>query len=123
MKINVLISLLILTSSVFIKAQIILSNEIEIPCTSIKYQGWTGTCWSYATTSFLESELIRMNKGEFDLSEMYSVRKTYQVKAQNYVLRHGSSPFGQGALSYDALINVKTHGLVPEKVFKLVGTP
>ena len=37
------------------------------PATSVKNQASTGTCWCFATVSFLESELLRMGKGEYDL--------------------------------------------------------
>jgi len=33
-------------------------------------QYMTGTCWCFCTTSFLESELKRLGKGEIKLSEM-----------------------------------------------------
>ena len=36
--------------------------------TPVKNQASTGTCWCFATVSFLESELLRMGKGEYDLS-------------------------------------------------------
>ena len=48
-----------------------------LPATPVKNQAVTGTCWSFATTSFFESELIRMGKGEYDLSEMHTVRYNY----------------------------------------------
>ena len=32
----------------------------ENPATPVKNQAKTGTCWCFATTSFIESELIRM---------------------------------------------------------------
>ena len=47
---------------------------ITIKATPVKNQAGTGTCWCFATTSFIESELLRMGKGEYDLSEMYIVR-------------------------------------------------
>ena len=43
------------------------------PITSIKNQSRAGTCWCYSTFAFLESELLRMGKGEYDFSEMYTV--------------------------------------------------
>lgn len=43
----------------------------ELPITSIKNQNRAGTCWCYSSMAFLESELLRMGKGEYDLSEMY----------------------------------------------------
>ncbi|MBL7774998.1 MAG: aminopeptidase, partial [Saprospiraceae bacterium] len=50
----------------------------RLPATAVKSQGNTGTCWSFSTTSFLESELIRMGKGTHDLSEMFTVRNIYR---------------------------------------------
>ena len=68
----------------------------EVPCTSIKNQARSGTCWSFGTTSFIESELIRMGKGEFDLSEMFTIRCTYEDHAKAYVRDHGYLNFGSG---------------------------
>ena len=88
-----------------------------IDYTPIKSQGRTGTCWCFATTSFLESELMRRGKGEIDLSEMHIVKNVYKDKAQNYVLRHGKAQFGQGALSHDFIKGVTRGGLMPESAF------
>ena len=49
-------------------------NLIVLDVNSVESQGKTGTCWSYATASFLESELMRMGRGEYDLSEMFVAR-------------------------------------------------
>ena len=68
------------------------SNVILLEATSIKNQQNTGTCWSYCTTSFIESELIRMGKPSIDLSEMYNVRVNYQDKAMNYGYCHFPLP-------------------------------
>lgn len=38
----------------------------ENPITSIKNQNQSGTCWSFSSIGFLESELLRTGKGEFD---------------------------------------------------------
>ena len=60
-----------------------------LPATPVKDQAVTGTCWSFATTSFFESELIRMGKGEFDLSEMHTVRYNYINRVKdNYLKRY-----------------------------------
>ena len=53
----------------------------DIEATSIKNQGRSGTCWSYSATAFLESELIRLGRPNVDISEIYTVRKVYQDKA------------------------------------------
>ncbi|MBN2416754.1 aminopeptidase [bacterium] len=89
----------------------------EIPHTSMKDQGGTGTCWCFATVSFLEAEALRLGGGELDLSEMYIVHKTYPLKADNYVRLHGKANFSQGALSHDLMEQYSTCGIVPESVY------
>ncbi|GAA4851804.1 aminopeptidase C [Algivirga pacifica] len=89
----------------------------KVKVTPVKSQGRTGTCWSFSTTSFIESEAMRMGKGELDLSEMYFVRHNYPVKAEKYVRYHGKSNFGEGSLSHDVTNIIKTHGIVPENVY------
>jgi C1A family cysteine protease len=42
---------------------------VELKATSVKNQAATGTCWCFGTTSFIESELLRKGKGEYDLSK------------------------------------------------------
>lgn len=39
--------------------------------------------------AFLESELLRMGKGEYDFSEMYIVHQTYLYRADAAVRTHG----------------------------------
>ncbi len=89
----------------------------EIACTDVKSQDRTGTCWSFATLSFLESELMRMGKSEYDLSEMFLVRTIYQDKAQNYIFRQGKANFSQGSLSHDIIRAFKMSGVVPESAY------
>ena len=80
-------------------------------------QDKTGTCWSFSTSSFLESEIIRITGKHIDLSEMYQVRTTYPKKAENYVLRQGKAQFSEGALAHDVINSVAINGLVPVSVF------
>ena len=68
----------------------------ENPITSIKNQNRSSTCWSFSSIGFLESELLRLGKGEFDLSEMFVVHKTMQDRATNYVRYHGDASFSPG---------------------------
>ncbi|MCP4437350.1 MAG: aminopeptidase [Aureispira sp.] len=89
----------------------------EIKYTPIKSQDRTGTCWSFATSSFLESELKRMGKGDYDLSEMYTVRNIYLNKAQNYLFRQGKANFSQGSLSHDVINAFKMGGAMPESAY------
>ena len=84
------------------------------PVTSVKNQNRAGTCWCYSTLAFIESELIRMGKGEYDLSEMFIVHNTYLDRADRAVRTHGDVSFSQGGSFYDVLYGMKTFGLVPE---------
>lgn len=90
---------------------------IDLEATGVISQGNTGTCWSFSTTSFLESEIIRMTGKHIDLSEMYSVRQTYPKKAWNYVMRQGKAQFDQGGLAHDVINSAREYGLVPESAY------
>ncbi len=91
--------------------------EKQVQCTPIKNQGRTGTCWCFATASFIESEVMRMGKGTHDLSEMFIVRNIYLDKGQNYLLRQGKTNFGEGALAHDFIRAAGRYGMVPDEVY------
>ena len=80
-------------------------------------QDITGTCWSFSTSSFLESEIIRLTGKKIDLSEMFQARTTYPLKAENYVLRQGKANFSEGALAHDVINSVAKYGLVPNSIY------
>ena len=88
----------------------------ENPITSIKNQNRSSTCWSFSTLGFIESELLRTGKGEYDLSEMFVVHKTMQDRGINYVRYHGDSSFSPGGSFYDVLYCIKNYGIVPQEV-------
>ncbi len=90
------------------------TKGIELPATSVKDQSNSGTCWSFATTSFIESELLRITKDTFDLSEMYFVRKAYEAKAMRYVRLHGTSNFGEGGQAHDVLNVIRNEGMLTQ---------
>jgi aminopeptidase C len=90
----------------------------ENSITSVKNQASTGTCWSFSGVGFLESELIRMGKGEFDLSEMYIVRRNYEDKAQKYARLHGNLNFAPGGSFADVVETIDDFGIVPEEAYK-----
>lgn len=90
---------------------------ISLPATPVKNQAATGTCWCFATVSFLESELLRTGKGEYDLSEMFLVRQKYMNQLQDNYLRRGKGNIGQGSLSHTAMNAFKQVGIVPEEVY------
>lgn len=89
----------------------------ENPITSIKDQANTGTCWSFSGLSMIESELLRMGKGTFDLSEMYIVRRNYEDKAEKYARTHGHLNFSPGGSFADVVETLDKYGLVPDEEY------
>lgn len=90
----------------------------EIPCTPVKDQYRSGTCWSFSGLGFLEAEMLRLGKPTVDLSEMFVVHHCYSDKATKYVRLHGSLNFGAGGAFHDVTNVVKKYGIVPEEVYK-----
>jgi bleomycin hydrolase len=90
---------------------------LELKATPVKNQASTGTCWCFATTSFIESELLRMGKGEYDLSEMYAVRVNYTDKLKDNFLRQGKGNLGPGGVGHDWMYEFKNYGIVPDEVY------
>jgi bleomycin hydrolase len=89
----------------------------RLDATSVKNQYRSGTCWSFAAISFLESELLRMGKDPMDLSEMWIVRHAYSDKAEKYVRFHGNLNFAGGGAFHDVTNMIKKYGIVPEKQY------
>lgn len=87
------------------------------PATPVKDQYKSGTCWSFAATSFIESELLRLGYDTIDISEMYFVYQAYKEKASRYVRLHGSANFGPGGQGHDVINVIKQHGFVTEDAF------
>lgn len=84
--------------------------------TSVKDQASSGTCWSFSSIGFFESELMRMGKGEHDLAEMFVVHKTMEDRAQASVRLHGDISFAQGGSFWDVVYCWKNYGMVPQEV-------
>lgn len=89
----------------------------KVDHTPVKDQALTGTCWSFSTTSLVESQTMLLKAGVFDLSEMFTVRNIYVEKARNYILRQGSAQFGSGGLGSDVINAMARYGAVPENVY------
>lgn len=91
---------------------------IMLPATPVKNQAVTGTCWSYATTSLFESELMRMGKGEYELSEMFTVRYNYINRVNDNFIKQGKGNLGEGSLSNMVLNVVNEYGMAPLEVYQ-----
>ena len=87
----------------------------SIAITPVKDQNRSSTCWSYSTIGFLESELLRMGKGEYDLSEMFVVHHTMLDRAEYSVRMYGTAEFAPGGSAYDVIYCLKNYGLVPQE--------
>jgi len=95
----------------------VFTPKIEIPCTPVKDQASTGTCWSFATISFIESEIIRLGKGSHDLSEMFFVHHAYSQKAIKYIRYQGMANFSEGGQAHDVMNLIGQYGLIPEEAY------
>ena len=89
----------------------------QIKTTPVKSQGNTGTCWDFATLSFIESEILKTTGKEYNLSEMYIIRNVYPDKAEYYVRLHGKKVFGQGGQGHDAINAFGKYGIVPQEAY------
>jgi len=89
----------------------------QVKTTPVKNQAKTGTCWSFATTSFIETELIRMGKDSLTISPMFNVRYTYPQKALNYIRYNGTANFGEGGEPHDVMNVVNNYGFVQEEAY------
>lgn len=113
---------LLLTGAVAVFAQPPADNNTltvikKVEHTSVKDQAHTGTCWSFSTTSLVESQAMLAKAGVLDLSEMFTVRNIYADKARNYILRQGKAQFGSGGLGNDVINAMARYGAVPENVY------
>lgn len=89
----------------------------DLACTPVKNQSSSSTCWCFSGISLFESELLRMGKGTYDLSEMYIVRHTYEKKGEMYARMHGKSNFAGGGEYGDLITGSIEAGLVPDAVY------
>lgn len=87
----------------------------ENPITSIKNQNRSSTCWSFSGLGFVESELLRTGKGEYDFSEMFVVHHTMVDRAERYVRLHGDNSYSPGGSFYDIMYCMKHYGLAPQE--------
>ncbi|NUQ80031.1 MAG: peptidase C1 [Bacteroidetes bacterium] len=80
-------------------------------------QGITGTCWSFATTSFYESEIKRISGREVKLSELYTVYWEYVEKARRFVRERGNSFIGEGSETNAVARIFSLYGAIPAELY------
>lgn len=93
------------------------SEVVNIENTPVKNQGSSGTCWSYAANSFIESEMIRMGKQPVEISQIYTARNAYVEKGKNYVKMHGAITLGDGGALHDVINMYRKYGAIPQSLY------
>lgn len=88
-----------------------------IATTPVRDQNRSGTCWCFASISFLESEILRAGGEQVDLSQMWVVRHSFVDKALKYVRMHGKLNFAEGGAAHDVTEGISKHGIVPFEVY------
>jgi bleomycin hydrolase len=83
-------------------------------CTPIKDQAMSGTCWSFASMSFLESEFLKNTGNKIDLSEMFIARYSYIRKIEKHLQQKGKTFFTPGGQFHDVVWVLNNYGIVPE---------
>lgn len=99
------------------KAKFKFTEVLQLTNTSIKNQGSSGTCWSYSTNSFLESEMAKAGKEPLELAQIFSARNVYVDKAENYLRMHGSLSWGDGGACHDVINMYAKYGAMPQSLY------
>lgn len=76
-------------------------------------QGNTNTCWSFSTTSYLESEIFRTTGQKVSLSPIHTVYYEYIERAENWVKTRGNMNFGEGSEGNAVTKIWRKYGIVP----------
>lgn len=86
-----------------------------IPSEKPVSQGITGTCWCFSTSSFFDSEIMRISKekNHATISPMFTVYWQYVEKAREYVKTRGTSNFDEGSETNAVQEMMKKYGAVP----------
>ncbi|MGE5236243.1 MAG: peptidase C1 [Acidobacteriota bacterium] len=102
-------------------------SKIEKPASPAAFtQAWhfppvaqylTGTCWSFSTTSFYESEVARLTGQKIKLSEIWTVYWEYLEKMRRFVRERGDSLIDEGSESNAVNRIWKEYGIVTEDAY------
>jgi bleomycin hydrolase len=99
------------------KARFKFKEVIALANTSVKNQASSGTCWSYSTNSFLESEMLHAGRQPVELAQIFSARNVYADKADNYIRLHGAVSWGDGGACHDVINMYAKYGAMPQSVY------
>ena len=80
-------------------------------------QGNAGTCWSFSTTSFYESEVLRLQNKKVEISEIYFAYCEYIEKARRFIEKRGNSVFTEGSEGNALARIMKIYGAVPDAAY------
>ncbi len=80
-------------------------------------QGNTGTCWSFSTTSYYETEINRLTGQNIMLSQLFTVYWEYVDKAKGFVETRGESNFDEGSEANAVKRIYREYGCVPYSDF------
>jgi len=86
-------------------------------CTDVKNQAMSGTCWSFTSTSFIESELLRQGHAASDFSEMFIARHSYIRKVYRHLETKGATYFTPGGQFHDVIWVIRNYGMMPESAY------
>jgi bleomycin hydrolase len=99
------------------KAKFKFKEIIALANTSVKNQASSGTCWSYSTNSFLESEMQHAGRRPVELAQIFSARNVYSDKADSYIRMHGSLAWGDGGACHDVINMYAKYGAMPQSEY------
>jgi bleomycin hydrolase len=90
----------------------------SVPHLACLNQGKTFVCWSFATCSYLESEMARLKLDSVRLSVTYPVYCAYLEKARRFVRTKGGSRFAAGDLFTGVFDVCREYGAVPASIYE-----
>jgi bleomycin hydrolase len=89
------------------------------PCMN---QGHSSVCWSFATSSFVESEMARLKRPAVQLSVMYPVYCEFLAKAGRFVQTRGASRFAAGDMFTALPEACQEYGALPAQAYDKFST-
>ncbi len=81
-------------------------------------QDTTNACWSFATLSFIESEMVRLGLEPVRLAMIYPVYCEFLEKARHFVETEGQSRFAGGDLFNGVMETIQNYGIIPLSAYK-----